>query len=636
MTVVHSVTDLPVRYSKVQGQGGSGNQEDALNISRYTETLSEFVRDCATPMTIAIQGDWGSGKTSFMNLIAEKLSEDASIKLLEFNTWQYSQFNMGENLILALIAQMMELLGETSSRSVESDERKKRILHSIKTFASTGGRDLAYEVAKLVPLLPIFVKATEQGIEAYQHSEMTDPYADFRGNTALLETMKEDLWHFVSDALNASSAENRRLVVFIDDLDRLEPAKAVEMLEALKLFLDLENCVFVLAIDFEVIKQGVRAKYGADFNALKAQAFFDKIIQVPFHMPVGVYDTSNWLIDHLKIKDRNEQDRSHYLALVEHSIGKNPRSLKRLINTFSLLRSIADKEKKDAKNLRLSSDKQDLALFAVLCLQAAYPLFYRDFQLIAATASWATNPTTEAMLSNVDLSDEGDYDYEAIEAKWGVRELEVPSLVEFMYSFGAVFESLQDDTAGDLFASAMQMAAVTSVGNASAKSDVQQMKIGEEATLRDLQEKGVKFELIELFTKITRKVRAEGAHDKFGRPFLETAIGIQPEAKFYVNPDPTVKQRGTFAEIGFQQGTLKIRLGRTWMDREELLALVRDLENAGYTVSNRIDAPNNNFRIEVQKISPDMNDEQHDVLSACLITVQKLSVQHFGLTETQE
>lgn len=634
--MVHSITDLPVRYSKIQGQGGSGNQGDALNISRYTETLSEFVQGCATPMTIAIQGDWGSGKTSFMNLIAEKLSEDASIKLLQFNTWQYSQFNMGENLILALIAQMMELLGKTSSGSTESEERKKRILRSIKTFAASSGRDLAYEVAKLVPMLPILMKAAEQGATDLRQSDVVDPYADLRGNTALLEVMKDDLWHFVSDALNSSSQDNRRLVVFIDDLDRLDPAKAVEMLEALKLFLDLENCVFVLAIDFEVIKQGVRAKYGADFNALKAQAFFDKIIQVPFHMPVGIYDTSDWLIDHLQIKNRGQKDRLQYLALVEHSIGKNPRSLKRLINTFSLLRTIAEKETKNAKNLRVDSAKQDLALFAVLCLQAAYPLFYRDFQLIAANAPWAENPTTEAILSSVDLGEEEEFDYESIEMKWGIRELEVPSLVEFMRSFGAVFETLENDTAGDLFASAMHMAAVTSVGNASAKSDVQQMKLGEEATIQDLHEKGVNEALIGLFKTIIEKMKTRGVRDNSGRLLLETAIGIQPEAKFYVNPDPTVKQRGTFAEIGFQQETLKIRTGRTWMDRNELLGIVHDLENAGYTVSNRIDAANNNFRIEVQKIRSSMQDEEHDVLVDCLIAIQKRTAQHFGLLDRQD
>ena len=48
----------------------------------------------------------------------------------------------------------------------------------------------------------------------------------------------------------------------MDDLDRLEHRKAVELLEVLKLFFDVEGCVFILAIDYDVVVKGVTAKYG--------------------------------------------------------------------------------------------------------------------------------------------------------------------------------------------------------------------------------------------------------------------------------------------------------------------------------------------------------------------------------------
>lgn len=78
-----------------------------------------------------------------------------------------------------------------------------------------------------------------------------------------------------------------RVVVFVDDLDRLVPGKAIELLEVLKLFLDCENCVFILAIDYDVVVRGAAEKYGFDLHdnseeGLKEQekgkAFFDKII----------------------------------------------------------------------------------------------------------------------------------------------------------------------------------------------------------------------------------------------------------------------------------------------------------------------------------------------------------------------
>lgn len=96
--------------------------------------------------------------------------------------------------------------------------------------------------------------------------------------------------------------------LFVDDLDRLIPSKAVELLEVLKLFLDCKQCVFVLAIDYEVVIRGSIEKYGfASYMSdkiedkernreyEKGKSFFDKIIQVLFKVPVAVYDIKNYL-----------------------------------------------------------------------------------------------------------------------------------------------------------------------------------------------------------------------------------------------------------------------------------------------------------------------------------------------------
>ena len=73
-----------------------------------------------------------------------------------------------------------------------------------------------------------------------------------------------------------------RLVVFVDDLDRCLPEKAIEVLEALKLFLDVEGWVFVLALDAEAIQNAIRHRYQGD---VKAREYLKKIVQVPFILP---------------------------------------------------------------------------------------------------------------------------------------------------------------------------------------------------------------------------------------------------------------------------------------------------------------------------------------------------------------
>src|SRR5690606_14921408 len=81
-----------------------------------------------------------------------------------------------------------------------------------------------------------------------------------------------------------------RIVIFVDDLDRIQPEVAVEILDVLKNLFDLEHCISVLAIDYDVVIKGLRKKFGEQGkNQREFRQYFDKIIQIPFSMPVGTY-----------------------------------------------------------------------------------------------------------------------------------------------------------------------------------------------------------------------------------------------------------------------------------------------------------------------------------------------------------
>ena len=76
-----SITDKPV----------ANKSEELLDVDRYIHALSAFIKDADTPLTVGIQGEWGSGKTSMMNMIRENM-EEASIATAWVNTWEYSMF----------------------------------------------------------------------------------------------------------------------------------------------------------------------------------------------------------------------------------------------------------------------------------------------------------------------------------------------------------------------------------------------------------------------------------------------------------------------------------------------------------------------------------------------------------------
>ena len=200
--------------------------KNKFNTKNYVNALSEFILECSTPMTIAIQGDWGTGKTSMMNLIEEKIKDKA--ECVDFNTWQYSQFNLGDQLPVLLLNKLINALADKN----EKIEKVKGIMTRLVKLASRTA-----------------VGYLSQGTIDISDDKIV---ADLDAVEELVELKK-----IFQNLVDKKTQNGKRVVVFVDDLDRLQPEKAVEVLEVMKVFLDCEKCVFVLAVDSAVVMQGV-------------------------------------------------------------------------------------------------------------------------------------------------------------------------------------------------------------------------------------------------------------------------------------------------------------------------------------------------------------------------------------------
>ena len=189
-------------------------------------------------------------------------------------------------------------------------------------------------------------------------------------------------------------AKYQKIIVFVDDLDRLRPQQAVELLEAMKNFLDLKNCVYVLAIDFDIVSQGLNAKFDLrmqrDSLEAKTQRFFDKIIQVPFKMPIERYHAPKF-IEKMLENIRSDTDQASdtlnlYKELIVNSVGMNPRTIKRLLNRLQLL--VLLDEKSSNKTTRKNTDQTTLILLGILCMMESYKPLYEYIR---------TNPLSETL-----------------------------------------------------------------------------------------------------------------------------------------------------------------------------------------------------------------------------------------------
>lgn len=142
---------------------------------------------------------------------------------------------------------------------------------------------------------------------------------------------------------------------------------------------DIPSCVFILAIDYDVVIKGLEKKFGpkTEANEREFRSFFDKIIQVPFSMPLSAYNTDKLIKERFKELGFNIEDnmRDSYNSIVGHTVGTNPRSIKRYINTFSLLNRIKKSKNETTEEENTAGD--DFCLFALIGFQIAYPKIYQ-------------------------------------------------------------------------------------------------------------------------------------------------------------------------------------------------------------------------------------------------------------------
>lgn len=329
-------------------------EEDLFDVARYVDGLIAFIRECDTPMTIAIQGDWGSGKTSFMNLVKSNLQDD--VISVWFNTWKFSQFDMESNLAVTFLTYIVDRLED----SFVQGKSKIKLKKGLQTIGSIG--------VKAAGAIANMATGGNDVIEKIMDSNVNDNPID------VIDQLKNNFQQTVNEICEANG--KNRVVFFIDDLDRLQPLRAVELLEVLKIFLECKNCVFVLAIDYEVVSQGIKEKYKGNLDDKKSRKFFEKIIQVPFKMPVAHYNIDKYIDSSLKeIGIQNQKYQRHYVDLIQNSIGYNPRTMKRTFNAFLLLKKV------QGDNTQLSDELVQVLLFGCLCLQLTYESVYNYFVL---------------------------------------------------------------------------------------------------------------------------------------------------------------------------------------------------------------------------------------------------------------
>lgn len=460
-----SIIDVPRKHT----------QEDLFGIQVYQNALIRYIKLTDTPITIALQGEWGSGKTSLMNLLKYNLCDiDGSMYFpIWINTWQYSLMKTPGHTIISILDGIINQIGALNPSKQKWTESRKKISGIFKKMATVGTK----------------IAAGTVGIDG---DVVDDIFDGGDSSDSDIVQLKEEISGMIEQIL-AENPSKQGFTFYIDDLDRIDPPVAVEILELLKNIFDLEHCVFVLAIDYDVVIKGLKPKFGelTERNEREFRSFFDKIIQLPFSMPVASYNVDAFLVDALSKIEFFSPEELKDVSLAETlseitrlSVGTNPRSLKRLTNTLALISIIYEEQKGEGANAGSLTEK--LINYALVCIQIAYPYIYNQLTEEPDFKKWndkiasklKLRTLTEEETERLNATEEFDEDWEKIVFRMCQKETYLSNRVFSVSTLlGKIADIVNnDEQLGEIIEATLEMSAVTNIKAFDAPKKVKESK----------------------------------------------------------------------------------------------------------------------------------------------------------------
>lgn len=242
-------------------------QNCKLGREKYGKILTQVVSTYSCGCVMAINGEWGSGKTTFVKMWYQHLINEG-FKTLYFNVWEHDFIS---DPIVGLVAQF---------RNMDVQERLQGKLESVISVAGNIFAGMAPAIAKGLAKKGLgedIVDVIEAGIQRGSDLFVKE-LEEFQKQSKSMIEFRNKLMDFVNEY-----TEGKPLVFIVDELDRCNPHYAVKVLERIKHLFCIPNIVFVLSIDKMQLANSVRGYYGSD--SINAEEYLKRFIDVEYVLP---------------------------------------------------------------------------------------------------------------------------------------------------------------------------------------------------------------------------------------------------------------------------------------------------------------------------------------------------------------
>lgn len=315
-------------------------EEDGLNRGSFAESLAKTLVQYSFPssLTIGLYGEWGSGKTSLLNMVFENVERiDDGVVVLRFNPWLCSDPKQLVTQFFKQMATAIKLKKRAADKAWELIDQYADILGATSVIPVAG------------EIVAAFTKVLTKKAEE-ETKERTNDLQESKNQ--IIEKLKD---------------EKMKIIVSIDDIDRLSEEEIVAVFQLVKSLADFPNTIYVLAFDYDVVVRALGKVQHGD-----GKEYLEKIVQVPFEIPApniddiheALFSKLNGILGDIPEEDWDKETWGELFQQGIKNYIKSIRDVIRYTNVFSLKYELV-------KNETSAAD-----LLGLTCLQVFEPTVY--------------------------------------------------------------------------------------------------------------------------------------------------------------------------------------------------------------------------------------------------------------------
>ncbi|WP_209400976.1 P-loop NTPase fold protein [Pseudozobellia sp. WGM2] len=304
------------------------DDDDLLNYKHHAKKVQKLIQntsDIEENLIIGIYGSWGYGKTSYLNLINRNLDlfpkgKGKGIMKFHFNPWRY---NSEDEILFEFFEGLSKKLKASQENSLKKAgqfiKSMSRYMKAVKLSATIGipksyNTEVTFEPGEILRLMGEDLIGENQGIEE----------------------LKTEINQLLSQA-------DFKIVITIDDIDRLDREEIYRVLKIIKLNADFKNVIYIVALDKEQVSKAIKNRFGD--NKIDGEKFLEKIVNIPIYLPKVEKSDLKVFFQHKLNKVRtllnygmNHSKEQEFQEILHKSFNLvsfiSPREIIRVLNSF--------------------------------------------------------------------------------------------------------------------------------------------------------------------------------------------------------------------------------------------------------------------------------------------------------------